>query len=230
MSILFLFKNQLNHLPNHSSNHHVPTDAQAFSQNLLLEFIFSIEGSSNVLLYIKGRGHFSDTTQGFSLHMPPFKTRSAFQLEVFDLVSWGAGGAGIKASKFGREGSSGQAARIPPTKDWLRQGGFIHSVTTTIPIQRKRRAGAGQKGSFTSSAGLNLRLRAPTVLLDPPAESRMTPKDGFKPPPTASVLQSAQSLATGKPRGSGRGAYGGGRKPLAHSPLRCLLSQSSRRR
>lgn len=113
--------------------------------------------------------------------------------------------------------------RIPPTKDWLRQGGFIHSVTTTIPTQRKRQAGAGQKGSFTSSAGLNLRLWAPTVLLDPPAESRMTPKDGFKPPPTSSVLQSAQSPTTGKPRGSGRGAYGMEKaaRPLT-SPLLAL--------
>ncbi|XP_065772488.1 interleukin-31 receptor subunit alpha-like [Muntiacus reevesi] len=56
----------------------------------------------------------------------------------------------------------------------------------------------------TSSISLNLRLRTRTVLLNPPGGSRKTPKDGFKPLPTPTVLHLARSPATTrKPRAWG---------------------------
>ena len=66
----------------------------------------------------------------------------------------------------------------------------------------------GQKCSFAFPAGLHPRLQTHTVLLDPPAGSRKTPKDSFKPLPTATVLHLPRTPATTtKPRALGWNPY-----------------------
>ena len=99
---------------------------------------------------------------------------------------------------------------MSPTNNQFRQRGCIHEEFYNPPCLESFSLNTdgvlprGQKCSFAFLAGLNPGLRTGTVLLDPLAGRRKTPKDGFKPLPTPTVLHLARSPATTrKPRALG---------------------------